>query len=168
MRQVRLSAAVSIDGYIAGPGGETDWIPADPDIDFGELLGSFDTVLLGRKSYEAALAAGQMPNLPSVVFSRSLRQEDAPDVTVSDDILGTVSELKEASGSDIWLFGGGELFRSMLELELVDSVQVAIIPVLLGGGVPLLPPTAPKMPLTLTAHRLYSKTGTVLLDYERA
>ena len=166
MRRVRLSAAVSLDGYIAGPDGEIDWIPMDPDIDFDELLGSFDTVLLGRRSYEDALSAGHMPDLPAIVFSRSLRQQDATDVTISSDVLGTVSELKESPGGDIWLFGGGELFRSMLERALVDSVQIAVIPVLLGGGIPLLPRPAPRMPLTLVEHRLYPKTGTVLLDYE--
>ena len=168
MRQVRLSAAISIDGYIAGPNGESDWILMDPDIDFEELMGSFDTVLLGRKSYEAAGSGGGMPGMQAIVFSRSLRQEDAPGVTVSNDVLGTVSALKESPGRDIWLFGGGELFRSMLDLGLVDAIQLAVVPVLLGGGIPLLPAPAPKTSLTLVAQRLYPKTGTVLLDYELA
>jgi len=168
VRTVRLSAAISVDGYIAGPNGESDWIVMDPDIDFDELMGSFDTVLLGRKSYEAAGGGGGMPGMRSIVFSRSLRQADEPGVTISDDVLGTVTALKESPGRDIWLFGGGELFRSMLELGLVDSVQLAVIPVLLGGGVRLLPEPGPRTPLTLTSHRLYQKTGTVLLQYETA
>lgn len=165
MRRVRLSVAVSVDGYIAGPHGESDWILMDPDIDFGALMDSFDSVLMGRKSWEAAGRGGGMSRMKAFVFSRSLRQEDAPGVTVSDDVSGTVTALKEASGKDIWLFGGGELFRSMLELGLVDSVELAVIPVFLGAGIPLLPQPAQQRRLRLVGQRLYPKTGTVLLEY---
>lgn len=166
MRRVRLSVAMSVDGYIAGPNGESDWIVMDPDIDFETLMHSFDTVLLGRKSYEAAGMGGGMPGMEAIVFSRSLRQEDVRGVTVSDDVPGTVSALKEAPGKDIWLFGGGELFRSMLELGLVDSIELAVIPVLLGGGIPLLPQPASRTLLTLVGQHLYPKTGTSFLTYE--
>lgn len=64
-----------------------------------------------------------------------------------------------------WLFGGGELFRSLLELRLVDSVELAVIPVLLGGGLPLLPRAGNKAKLRLVNHRVYPKTGTVALHY---
>jgi dihydrofolate reductase len=77
----------------------------------------------------------------------------------------TVAGLRvEKSKRDIWLFGGGTLFRSLLEAGLVDTVEVAVIPVLLGEGVPLLPPTAKQVSLKLTGHRVY-KTGIVLLEY---
>ena len=61
---------------------------------------------------------------------------------------------------------GGELYRSMLELRLVDAVELAVIPVLLGGGVPLLPHPARQVTLTLVRHHIYPKTGTVWLEYE--
>jgi dihydrofolate reductase len=159
---------MSLDGYIAGPQGENDWIVMDPDIDFRALFGQFDTVLLGRKTYEAARrqgGGGGMPGMRSYVFSRSLRQADCPGVTVSAAPKETLDVLKRESGKDIWLFGGGDLFGSLLQLGLVDSVEVAIIPVLLGGGLPLLPSPAQRAKLRLSKHRVYEKTGTVALEY---
>ena len=170
MRKVRLSVAVSLDGYIAGPNGESDWIVMDPDIDFGALMRAFDTVLLGRKSYEATRQYGGlgMPGMQTYVFSRTLRQADCPGVTVSSNPKATIDDLKGADGKDIWLFGGGELFRSLLELRLVDSVELAVIPVLLGDGLPLLPHPSAQTKLRLTNHRIYPKTGTVSLEYAPA
>lgn len=168
MRSVRYSVAMSLDGYIADPTGGYDWIVMDPDIDFGALFKNFDTLLMGRKTYEMAREQGGGPamrGMKSYVFSRTLRQEECPRVTVSADPKETVTALKQRQGKDIWLFGGGGLFQSLLALELVDAVQVAIIPVLLGGGVPVLPSPATRAKLRLTSHRIYEKTGTVLLDY---
>jgi dihydrofolate reductase len=168
MRRVCYSVAMSLDGYIADPKGGYDWIVIDPDIDFGALFKDFDTVLMGRKSYEAARKQGGgegMPGMPAYVFSRTLRQADCPDATVSDRPKEMVTELKQKKGKNIWLFGGGELFRSLLGLGLVDAVEVAVIPVLLGGGVPMLPSPATLAKLERTKHRVYEKTGTVLLNY---
>jgi dihydrofolate reductase len=159
---------MSLDGYIAGPQGESDWIVIDPDIDFNALFNAYDTVLLGRKTYEATRQPGNegaMPGIQSYVFSRTLRPEDCPGVIVSDDPKTTISDLKSKAGKDMWLFGGGSLFHSLLELGLVDSVEVAIIPVLLGGGVPFLPPPANLARLKLMNHQVHEKTGTVLLEY---
>lgn len=169
MARVRYSVAMSLDGYIAGPNGEIDWILMDPEIDFEALMSSFDTILMGRKTYEAAQQLGGGPAMPGTetyVLSRTLRQSDYPDVIVSDDAQGTVAKAKAMSGKDIWLFGGGELFRSLLGMGLVDRVEVAIIPVLVGGGIPFLPDPAERVKLKLTGHRVYAKTGTVALEYE--
>ena len=87
-------------------------------------------------------------------------------MTLSDDPSRTVQELRKRDGKDIWLFGGGALFSSLLEMGLVDSVEVAIIPVLLGGGVRLLPDPACLAKLRLARHRVYEKTGTVMLAYD--
>lgn len=168
MRRVRYSVAMSLDGFIAGPHGESDWIVMDPDIDFRALFKEFDTVLLGRKTYEAARGqdgGAGMPGMHAYVFSRTLRQGDCPGVTVTDRPEETLTALKASSGRDIWLFGGGSLFSSLLELKMVDTVEVAIIPVLLGSGLPLLPHPAKRAKLRLTKHKVYEKTGTTALEY---
>jgi dihydrofolate reductase len=138
----------------------------DPEIDFREIFSEFDTALLGRKTYELTRAQpGPSMDLQTYVFSRTLRQADCPGVTVSDNPRETLTALKAAPGKDIWLFGGGVLFGSLLALGMVDTVEVAIVPVLLGGGLPLLPPPAAIARLRLEKHRVYGKTGTVSLAY---
>jgi hypothetical protein len=84
MRKVVYSVAASLDGYVAGPNGEADWITMDPEIDFAAIFARFDTVLMGRKTYEAARAmgGGAMPGVTSIVASRTLRPEDCPGAAV--------------------------------------------------------------------------------------
>src|SRR5579871_3385664 len=135
MRRIRYQVAMSLDGYIAGPRGEYDWIIHDPEIDFNALFAEFDTLLIGRKTFELMVAAGQgvIPGQKMLVFSQTLRPSDHPHVTiVAEKAAKTVASLKRKRGKDIWLFGGGSLFRSLLEEGLVDTVEVAVEPVLLG------------------------------------
>ena len=171
MRRLRYQVATSLDGYIAGPDGQFDWLVMDPDIDFTALYAQFDTVVMGRKTFQVGLqqgVSGEMPGLDVVVFSRSLRQADHPKVTVVDsDPVEYVRSLKQNqdTGKDIWLFGGGELFRTLLVAGLVDTVEPAVVPVLLGDGIPMLPPPYTRAALTLTSHRLYEKSGIMLLEY---
>ena len=138
MKKVRYGVAMSVDGYIAGPHGESDWIVSDPEMDFGDLWAEFDTFLMGRKTYEAAvgrLGAEVFAGRKVVVASRSLRAEEHPGVTVLPELgREQMRGLREASRQDIWLFGGGELFAHLLRLGEVDGVEVNVSPVLLGGG----------------------------------
>lgn len=170
MRRVRYSVAMSLDGFIAGPNGESDWIVIDPEIDFGSIMGEFDTLLLGRKTWEASQGqgGGTMPGFEVIVCSRTLKQADCQNAMVSNDPARTLEEIRERPGRDIWLFGGGDLFRSLLALGLVDSVEVAVMPVLLGSGRPLLSSPEGSMQQTglkLVKHRLYPATGTLSLEY---
>lgn len=106
-----------------------------------------------------------MPGMKTIVFSRTLRQEDHPEVAlVMDGHREALAALKAGPGKDIWLFGGGSLFRSLAEDGLVDRVEVRIVPILLGAGVPLLPSLEKRIKLSLTAHRVY-RTGVVSLEY---
>lgn len=169
MRLVRFGGAMSLDGYIAGPEGEYDWIQMDPEMDFAEMMAPFDTFLIGRKTFEKMLETG-MDKPPAgidyFVISRTMQPGDAPHATVRADPDTVVKELRMKAGKEIAIFGGGVLFRSLLEAGLVDRVEVSVVPVLLGGGVPLLPPPAQRTRLKLLSQRLYAETGTLRLEYE--
>jgi dihydrofolate reductase len=138
---------MSLDGFIAGPNGEYDWIVPDPSIDFAAIWAQFDTVLMGRRTFEIAQTRRKMFSGSVqrwVVVSRTLKPEDYPDTTIlSSGISEAVAALKAETGpqshKDIWLFGGGVLFRSLLDAGLVDAIDVMVMPVLLGSGVPFLP-----------------------------
>jgi dihydrofolate reductase len=169
MRLIRYRVAMSLDGYIARADGGYDWIVMDLDIDFSGPMQEFDTFLMGRKTFEAMLRMGggsPAPGTRNVVCSRTLNPDDYPHAIVAASAESYVAELRRQPGKDIWLFGGGELFRSLLAAGCVDRVEVAVIPVLLGGGVPLLPHGGSGAELRLREHRVYPKTGTVTLNYE--
>ena len=168
MRQLRYSVASSLDGFIAGPNGEYDWIVIDPEIDFAAMYEAYGGLVMGRKSYEVA-ASTDMPGpaLPTYVYSRTLPEGVRNGATFSRDPVTHVRMLKETSdGKPLWLWGGGELFGELARAGLVDGVEVAVIPVVLGAGVPLMAANGPRLTLELRRHRLYAKTGTMFLEYD--
>lgn len=169
MRTVQYGVAVSLDGYIAGPNGEADWIMIDPEIDFSAIWEQFDTLLMGRKTFEVAIERlGRAAFAEKAVFvvSRHLKPQDCPGMTIVSELTRLwMQSLKTQEGKDIWLMGGGEVFRHLLNLGEIDSVRVMVVPVLLGSGIPLMPgPYAPTT-LALSAHRVY-KSGVVSATYE--
>lgn len=168
MRRVRYGVGMSLDGFIADVGDDTAWMIGDPGYDSKPFFASVDTVLVGRRSYEVMLRHGarSYPALRTYVFSRTLKQSDYPEVTiVADDSVAAVAELRTEHGKDIWLCGGGELFRSLLEADLVDTVEVGVSPILLGQGRPFLPLLAESRRLRLTHHEAFP-SGLLVLHYD--
>ena len=169
MKRIRYGVAMSLDGYIAGPNGEADWIVSDPEVNFAEIWAQFDTLLMGRRTYDAArarLGEKALQGVKTIVVSRTLRHADHPKVTIFSDLnRDWIQELRAQGGKDIWLMGGGEMFRSMLEMGEVDAVEVAIMPVLLGKGIALLPSITKQNELRLSSHKIY-RSGIVQLIYE--
>jgi dihydrofolate reductase len=167
MSKIRYVVAMSLDGYIAGPKGEADWIVMDPDVNFAEMWSQFDTLIMGRKTYDAAksrLGEAFMQGRKTVVVSRTLHP--APNLTILSDLTrDQLQSLRAQSRKDIFLLGGGELFRSMLAMNQVDAVEVSIMPVLLGGGIPLLLPPSQRTILKLSSHKIY-RSGIVSLVYD--
>jgi dihydrofolate reductase len=168
MRQLRYSVAASLDGYIAGPNGEFDWIVADPEIDFAAMYAGFSGLVMGRRSYDVFVTTGGAPGpaLPTYVYSRTLAEGTRNGITFAHDAVAHVGALKREDGKPLWLWGGGELFRQLADAKLVDGVDVAIIPVVLGAGIRLMPEPGPKLALALRSHRVFAQTGTMFLEYD--
>jgi len=170
MRQLRYSVAASLDGCIAGPNGEFDWIVVDPEIDFAAMYAGFSGIVMGRRSYDVYVSTGGGvgPALPVYVYSRTLPEGEREGVTFVRDAVPHVRALKAeaTSGKPLWLWGGSELFRQLAGAGLVDGVDLAIVPIILGGGVPLLATPGPRLPLRLRSHRVFAATGTVMVEYD--
>ena len=170
MRGLSYGVAMSLDGFIAGSHGENDWIVSDPEIDFAAIWAQFDTLLMGRRTYEIArVRAANWPDLGHrwIVVSQTLKPEDHPKITIlGTGIAEAVAALRAGSGKDIWLFGGGVLFRELLDAGLVDRVEVMVMPVLLGSGVPLLT-EGQRQTLSLVKSKALS-SGILMLAYSVA
>lgn len=154
MRKVTYGAACSLDGYIARPGGEVDWLRWSDDVQ--RLTTAYwqavDTVLMGRKTYEVARGSGSgaYPGAANYVFSRTLPDDPEPGVRlVRDAPAEFVRELKGREGGEICVMGGGELAQALFDADLVDEVGVNIHPVLLGEGIPLFRPLSQQIDLEL-------------------
>jgi dihydrofolate reductase len=168
MRRVRYGVGMSLDGFIADLDDATRWMTGDPAYDSKPFFASVDTVLVGRRSYEVMLRHGARtyPGLRTYVFSRTLKAVEYPEVTVvGEGAAAAVAGLRGEGGKDIWLSGGGELFRSLLAADLVDTVEVGVSPILLGEGRPFLPAPGPTRKLKLTHERAFP-SGLLVLHYD--
>ena len=169
MRKIVLQLAVSLDGYIEGPNGEFDWCFTDQDYGMSAFFKRIDSTFMGRKSYELVLsmeseAPPGFPKMKEYVFSNTLSKVKAGVTLVNGDIKSEVEKIKKEKGKDIWLFGGAELISSLMDLQLVDEIILAVHPVILGSGKALFKDIQERTWLTLTDHKVYPN-GLVFLTY---
>jgi dihydrofolate reductase len=165
--------ATSLDGYIADEDGGYGWIPAEDGLDFGAFLAGIDTLVMGRGTYETWTSSPDesdpFESMTKFVFSSTLEPGPAEKgvTVVGEDAVDFVRSLKSGPGRDIWLFGGGVLFRSLLGAGLVDRVELGVVPALLGAGIPLLPGFEGVARLSLHSCETFGP-GLVLLKYDVA
>ena len=143
MRPIVAYLAATIDGYIAGPHDDVDWLPElDGDATgFHDFFRHVGAVAMGRRTYEWISEHGDWPygDAPAYVLSRTLPEGQAEHATITPgpvSDLGTV--LRDGSGT-AWLVGGGQVFASFAAAELIDLWIITVVPVMLGAGVPLFP-----------------------------
>jgi dihydrofolate reductase len=170
MREVIYGGAMSLDGFIAGPGESIDWIRQSDETAelMKEMWRSVDTMLMGRKTYEFAMRMGgpiQWGKIRTYIFSRTLKEVSGGAELVGGDAAGFVRELKSSAGGDIVVMGGGELGTTLVEAGLVDQIGFNIQPVLLGDGTPAFQPFNQRVELELTEARTIGE-GCVLVRYK--
>jgi dihydrofolate reductase len=161
MRQVIYGGAISLDGFLAGPGESIDWLRYS-DESAKLMAASFegvDAMLMGRKTFDFAQRMGGGPPVKGVttyVFSQTMKcmPPGARGELVSEDAAGFVGRLKNRSGGRILVMGGGELGSALIEAGLVDEIGFSIHPVLLGAGVPAFRPFERRIELKLVEGRL--------------
>ena len=171
MRKLTYHVAATVDGFISREDGSWDFFSQEGEhvTDYlAALKTSYDTVLMGRRTYEPALKAGvadPYPWLETYVFSRTLRESPSPRVKlVSEDAVGVVRQLKEKEGRDIYLCGGGTFATELMDAGLVDEVLLKLNPFLLGSGLALAPGLRAMTKLELLSTKVY-RNGVLLLQY---
>jgi dihydrofolate reductase len=173
MRNVVYDVAASIDGFIAGEDGDVSGFQMEGDhlTDYQQRLKGYDTVLMGRATYEwgyqYGLAPGALayPHMRHYVFSKTLRFDDSPVVVIDHDEVSVVRRLKEEGGSDIYLCGGGTFAGFLLDHGLVDQLVIKQNPRLLGHGVRLFGASTRSVVTELVDARIYD-SGVLLLRYD--
>jgi dihydrofolate reductase len=179
MKKVVLDLAVTLDGFIEGPNGETDWCIMDEDMDFDGFLSGIDTIFYGRVSYDAwgnfqpdENAGITEQNLWKAVHSKnklvfSHQSKQAEDATyINGNIVEQVTSIKEQGGKDIWLYGGASLIKTFIQLNLIDIYRISVHPVALGSGKPLFEELQQRLNLQLLQTNIF-KSGVVQLVYEK-
>jgi dihydrofolate reductase len=169
MRKVTFGGGNSLDNFIARRDHTVDWLSWSEEVAAvtAELFKTIDTVVMGRKTYEALLRHGMTsyPGAKNYVFSRTMEQSAAPEVEIiRKDAAEFVRKLKQQEGQGICVMGGGELAHSLFEADLIDEVGFNIHPVLLGSGVPLFHEMKRQIDLELVECKPF-KNGCVLVSY---
>ena len=168
MRPIIYSVACSLDGYIAREDHTYDWIPHEQDHGLAEFFESVDTALIGRRTHDLMVNVGQptFPGMANYVFTRNPNPPKRKGVHwVTGDAVASVRELREQAGNKIWLAGGSELARTFFEAGLVDELRMAVVPILLGSGIPLFPKLTRELPLRLMEEKAFGD-GVLRLFYQ--
>jgi dihydrofolate reductase len=174
MRKVILYIAQSLDGWIARPDGRLDWLDAVPNPDqsdygYASFIEQVDTVLMGNKTYRWVVEAGvpdPYPGKKSYVFTRQTGLPPSDFVEyVTEDPADFVQKLKALEGKDIWMTGGGQLNAILLGAGLIDELQVFVMPVILGEGIPLSAGLPSDTRLRLIRTETFA-SGAILLVYQ--
>ncbi len=146
MRDIILFTAVSIDGYIAKPDGNLDWLfefdktNNEADKIFEDFYDIIDTTFIGRKTYTEICKLEKREPYPekrNFVFSREDHDDNGGITFIKKDLEKFALEQKKLNGKDIWLVGGGEINNVFLKADLIDKIILDIIPVVLGNGINL-------------------------------
>jgi dihydrofolate reductase len=176
-RKIIVQVAISADGYIARPDGDVEWLNRRPRLDYGmrAFYRTIDTILLGRKTYDWALAYWKKmgkkdgmfdKKVANYVFSRKPPKRAAPGVEfVSEPVKRFAKRLRAKPGKHIWMMGGGELIASFLDAKEIDEFDIHVIPTFIGKGIPLVAPRHRDIALHLRSVKKYAD-GSVRLRYE--
>jgi dihydrofolate reductase len=184
MRKVIYSMGVSLDGFIAGPGGEIDWSAPDEELHrfHNEQTRELGAHFCGRRLYEEMLyweTADQNPSaaepelefariwqdLPKIVFSNTLEKVEGNARLATDGVAEEVAKLKEQPGKDLAV-GGAGLASTFAKLGLIDEYRLFVSPVVLGGGTPYFPALEERIGLELAETRTFG-SRVVYLRYRR-
>src|SRR4030095_7771517 len=177
MRRIIAGFATTIDGFIEGPNGEIDWIILDKEQfkALGQHWKRMDAMFYGRKTYEAALkmskgSKGKQSNpfahMKHYVFSNTLKEVEQGYILVTGDIRTEVEKIRNQQGKEIAVFGGAELLSSLLNLDLIDELSLAICPVLLGKGKSFFPFIEKRIDWKVKEVKTY-KSGLISISYQR-
>jgi dihydrofolate reductase len=184
MRKLIYSMSVSLDGFIAGPGGEIDWTAPDEELMrfHNEQTRELSAHLSGRGLYEDMLPwetaeqtrsdprdlefARMWTAIPKVVFSRTLRTVTGNARLATDDVAAEVARVKAEPGDGVVSVGGARFAATPIKLDLVDEYRQFVWPVVLGGGIPYFPPLDQRLSLELLETRTFG-SRVVYLRYRR-
>lgn len=171
MRKVVFGGANSLDNFFARKDDAVDWLMWSDEVAklMADYWKTFDTVVMGRRTYEVALrmgsGGGAYPGMKNYVCSRTLKEKPGSGVEiVSEDAADFVRKLKEQEGKDICIMGGGLLAKSLFESDLIDEIGFNIHPVLLGSGIPLFHEMTRQIDLELLDCKTF-KNGCVVVTY---
>ncbi len=173
---IRLSIATSLDGFIAARDGAVTWLDDynAADLKFDDFLATIDTVVMGRATYDQVISFGvPWPYEGKRCVVLTNRPIDSPPIppgveTGSGDVRPLARRLGAAGGQDVWICGGARVVHDFLDAGVVDRIELAVVPILLGDGVPLFRRSDRVHRLKLTGEPRTYSNGIVTLTYSLA